>query len=183
MIVPPPTPVGGAPLVSVINNTSRNDVYRPTDVTRQQNLGKSNSNSITILLNPNAASFIPRPERRSERRPASAVANNRSASATVASVNRHAQPTTNTHRGTPQLPNHPYPRDCLDEHVERLTKLFLQSPSYHHFIKKVCGSSDIHPNVCNLNHPAAELLDYFRRVGAPAVISSAPWNAGQIPLR
>ena len=47
---------------------------------------------------------------------------------------------------------------------------------WHATITALRGRSNLHPQVRELNHPAASLLDRMRRNGVPVVIKSPPWT-------
>ena len=73
-----------------------------------------------------------------------------------------------------------YPRDRLDEHVEKAIAAFKASTSWASFVTSVRGRGDLHPGVKDLPHPAAHLLSRFQKSGTPAMMKTAPWSAERI---
>jgi hypothetical protein len=79
-----------------------------------------------------------------------------------------------------QYHHHPYTRDRLDAHVDQLASKYKSSLSWGDFIRSVRGKGDLHPNVKDLDHPAAHLLSRFQKVGTPAILSGDPWTPRRI---
>ena len=65
--------------------------------------------------------------------------------------------------------------DELGAYVDQTVSL-LKVLGWHATITKLRGRSNLHPQVKDLNHPAAPLLDRMRRNGVPVVLKSAPWS-------
>jgi hypothetical protein len=64
----------------------------------------------------------------------------------------------------------------IGEYVAR-AKGLLNKHGWHRTCNILRGDrSDIHPNVKNLKHKAAPLMERIRRNGAPVILSSALWS-------
>ena len=74
---------------------------------------------------------------------------------------------------------HPYPRDRLDEHVERAARAFQQAATYGDFIRHARGRGDLHSDVGTLPHPAANLLAQYQRSGTPVIMQTENWTNGR----
>ncbi|VEU39857.1 unnamed protein product, partial [Pseudo-nitzschia multistriata] len=73
-----------------------------------------------------------------------------------------------------------YPYDRLDAHVTKAVTAFHQANCWGDFVRSVRGRGDLHPEVGELPHPAAQLLHSFQQEGTPAVMMSPPWGAARI---
>ncbi len=63
----------------------------------------------------------------------------------------------------------------LGAYVDRTVSL-IKKRGWHAAITVLRGRSNLHPNVKELPHPAAPLLDRMRRNGVPVVLQSSPWT-------
>jgi hypothetical protein len=68
----------------------------------------------------------------------------------------------------------------LDALIQEASDLFKTSSSWDEFVPKARDAwGDFHPNVGQVPHPAAHLLNRFRLSGAPVARSGTPWTFTQ----
>ena len=75
---------------------------------------------------------------------------------------------------------HQYKLDRLDELIQTTAQQFSSSILWGDFIRTVKSRGDLHPDIANIQHPAAHLLSHFQKVATPAIMSGEPWSEGKI---
>ena len=69
--------------------------------------------------------------------------------------------------------------DRLGTYIQAASKKLRDARSWNQFILSVRGTSDIHPSISTINHPANISLEHLRNYGAPITVSSHPWTLAQ----
>ena len=69
-----------------------------------------------------------------------------------------------------------YLNDRLGEYVYKYSQELRLAPSWRAFVKSRQGSPNLHPDIKNIPHSAAPLLEHLRKRGIPVLMKDKPWS-------
>ena len=74
-----------------------------------------------------------------------------------------------------KLPNTDFIKDRLGTLVADLSATLLASSSWDQFVAAVHGKSYLADTIDGIDHPAKQLLQFYRDIGVPVVLDSPEW--------